>query len=301
MKRLNLIFAAVICVVGIAVVSCTKENASTPQSITSAADAVQTDNAVVGITDLIDDYQSINTTAFVDPTLKAAGANNPVTIKGLRRDSCATVTIVKTPTLTGTTITGATVTFKIDFGTTGCLGHDGKARRGTITSTFTWVKAGGWSRVSTIDLYVSDVHHVGTQASTFGVTGAFNHALFTEVTDLTITAKDGTWKKWSSNYQRELIEGNAGATSAKIFKITGSSTFSNSAGETASYTITVPLTKPAACKTPTAGTVVVVNKAGVSTTIDYGTGTDCKTGVTIKFPGDKNGKGALSRFIKFGI
>ena len=180
MKKLTLIFTVLAFVLGIAVISCTKQATdSTPAAITTAADAIVIDNTVSDLTSLIDAYQALNPTIFVDPTLKAASAD-PASVIGNAVDKCAKVTIVKTPTLTGTAVTGATVVFTIDFGTTGCVGTDGKARRGTITSTFTWVKAGGWSRVSTLDLYVSDVHHVGTQTATYGVAPTNSaHAYYT--------------------------------------------------------------------------------------------------------------------------
>ena len=298
MKRIVIIFTALAFIAGIAVISCTKENTPASQAITSATDAVMVDNSVAEITGIIDDYEAANSTTFVSPAFKSTLVDGPMTMRAKRLDSCVTVTVTKT--LTATT---ANVFFKIDFGTTGCVGKDGKARRGTITSTYSWVKAGGWSRESAIDMYVSDIHHVGTQVSTFGVTGPYNHAYFTEKTSMTITAKDGSTKTWNSERQRELIEGNGGVNPVKIFKITGNSTFSNSSGESSSYTISIadPLIKRSDCKTFTSGTVTIVNKAGVTTTITYTVaGQTCPDGFTIKTPGDKNGKGAMSRFIKFG-
>jgi hypothetical protein len=54
------------------------------------------------------------------------------------------------------------------------------------------------------------------------------------------------------------------------------------------------------CKTFTSGTVVIVNKAGVTTTIDYSTaGVTCPDGFNIKTPADKNGMGGMMRFIKW--
>ena len=305
MKKITFIFAAMAFTAVIAVISCTKESTPTSQNIaiTAVTDAVQVDNSATEITGTIDDYQTLNSTTFVDPSLKAGVADGPMSTKGLSMESCATVTMVKTPVLTGTAITGATIKFTIDFGTAGCVGKDGKARRGTITSTYTWIKLGGWSRESAIDLYVSDIHYVGTESSTFSTIGLYHHAYFTEISTLTVTAKDGSSKIWSSERQRELLEGNGGVNPIKIFKITGKSTFSNSALESSSYTIsdTDPLIKRSDCKTFTSGTVVIVNKAGVTTTINYGTASvTCPDGYTVKTPGDKDGKGIVNTFIKFG-
>ena len=306
MKKLSIVFTILAFSACIAVISCTKESTTTDPVIATATDAVVLDNTAADITGIVDDYQAINPTLFTDPTLKAAAVDpTTITLHPKRIDSCATVTLTKTTVVTASAITGATMTFKIDYGTTGCLGKDGKARRGTITSTFTWVKAGGWSRQSLVDMYVSDVHYVGYLNTTFGVTGANNHTYLTEAAALMVTAKDGTKKSWNSNRQRELMEGNGGVNPVKIWKITGSSGYTNAAGEKSTYTITNPLYTMSTCKGFVAGTVETVSTAGVTTTIEYGTFTTyaaltCKDGFTIKNPGDKNGKGAFSRFIKIG-
>ena len=306
MKKLSIIFTILAFGAGVAIISCTKEATTTPPTVTVATDAVIVDNTVADITGTVEDYEAVNATAFVDPTLKDMVVDpTTVTLHPKRMDSCATVTMSKTTVVTASVITGATITFKIDFGTTGCVGKDGKARRGTITSTYTWVKLGGWTRTSVMDLYISDVHHVGYVTTTFGVTGANNHAYLTEAAALTITAKDGTVKSWNANRQRELVEGNGGVNPVKIWKITGSASFTNVAGDKSTYTITNPLYKTSNCKGFVAGTIVTVSAAGVTTTVDYGTYTTpaavvCKDGFTISVPAGANGKGAFSRFIKFG-
>jgi len=303
MKKITLIFTAFAFVAGVAVISCTKELA-TPQAITASTDVVLADNSVSDINATIDDYEAANATAFVDPTLKAMVVDpTTVTMHPKRIDSCATVTMTKTTVVAASAITGATITFKIDFGTTGCVGKDGKARRGTITSTYSWVKLGGWTRVSTIDMYISDVHHVGINYSTYGIIGVNKHAYITDSTVLTITAKDGSWKKWNSLRQRELLEGNGGVNPLKEWRINGNSSFSNSAGGTSSYTISTadPLIKWSDCKTFTSGTVTLVAKTGITTTVNYlVAGQHCPDGFTVTTPPDKNGKGGVMRFIKFG-
>jgi hypothetical protein len=306
MKKITMIFTALAFVIGVAVISCTKQSTAPDPAITTATDVVLVDNAANDISGTIDSYEAVNPTQFVDPaSFKALSANGPVTLAGMGVDKCATVTIVRTPTLTANVVTGATLSFKIDFGTAGCVGKDGKARRGTITSTYTWVKeAAGWSRVSAIDLYVSDVHHVGTQTMVYSLFGPNKHAYFTETSTLTVTQKDGTtWSKLVSNRTRELLEGNGGVNPVKTWKINGSSTFSNSAGETATHTIstTDPLIKRSDCKTFTSGTVTTVDKANVTTTVTYSVvaPATCPDGFTITVPA-KNGKSAFQTFIKFG-
>src|ERR1035437_5526286 len=110
----------------------------------------------------------------------------------------------------------------------------------------------------------------------------------------------GTWKEWSAIRNREMIEGNGTKDLNKIiFKITGTSKGSNSAGFSYSSKIQEnnPLIKPASCTTFTKGTLVMTNSNGKIVTIDYGDGT-CKKVVTIKTQGDKNGKGAFATSVK---
>ena len=306
MKKLTIIFTVLAFVLGVTIISCTKQaTTQTDPVITATADAVVLDNSVADLGGLLDDYTAANPVIFADPTLKAASAD-PVPTAALAVDKCATVTYVKTPAKNANNeVTGATIVFTIDFGTTGCVGTDGKARRGKIVSTYTWVKLGGWTRLSTVDLYQSDVHYVGYLTSTFGVTGANNHAYLTEAAALTVTEKDGTIRQWNSNRQRELMEGNGGIALVKIWKVTGSSSFTNKAGDKSTYTITNPLYRTSNCKGFVAGTVVTVSTAGVTTTIEYGAFTTyadavkCKDGFTITRPGAA-GAPSVSGFIKFG-
>jgi hypothetical protein len=310
MKKLSILFTILVFGAGIAIISCTKEATTTPPTVSSATDAIVVDNTVSDITATIENYEAVNPSTFTDPTLKAMVAGPTTVILYPKRfDSCAIVTGSKTNVITGTAVTGATVTLKIDFGTIGCIGKDGITRKGTITSTYTWVKLGGWTRVSAIDLYVNDVHHVGTQTATFGLIGPNNHAFYTDTTSLTITATVSgvaTTKIWTSDRQRELVEGNGGIAVVKIWKITGNSSFTNAAGDKSTYTIINPLYRTSNCKDFVAGSVQTVSTAGVTTTIDYGTYTTpaavtCKDGFTVNVPAGPNGKGAFSRFIKFGI
>jgi hypothetical protein len=302
MKKLALIFTVFAFVLGVTIISCTKQTTQTDPVITTTADAIVLDNTVSDFTGLLDDYTAANPTFFVDPTLKAASADPlPTTATGVALDKCAKVTIVKTPSMTASAVTGATVKFTIEF-TAGCVGNDGKARRGTIVSTFTWVKEGGWSRVSAIDLYVSDVHYVGTQNGTFSKIAPYGHNYFTENSSMTVTAKDGTVKTWTSERQRELMEGNGGVNPNKIWKITGNSTFTNAKGEKSTYSIKEPLYTSTACKGFIAGTVVTVS-GGITTTAAYGVYTNaasvtCKDGFTVTKTG-ANGGPTISTFVKF--
>jgi hypothetical protein len=309
MKKITMIFTALAFVIGVAVISCTKESASIDPAVATATDAVTLDNTVADISGTVNDYQAVNPTVFADPitglALKAGNAD-PVPPVPVSVDKCATVTYTKTPVLTGTAITGATITFKIDFGTVGCVSKDGKVRRGTITSNYIWVKEGGWTSTSTVNLYINDVHHVGNINATYGVTGTNKHAYIIDVAAMTVTSKDGkTVTSWTSTRQRELMEGNGGVNPVKEWKITGSSTFTNEKGEKSTFTIIEPLYTLANCKGFVAGSVTTTNAAGTSTTVNYGPFVSnallkCKDGFTITVP-PTTGKGGINTFIKWAI
>ena len=71
MKKITIIFTVLAFVLGIAIISCTKQATQTDPVITTAADAVVLDNTVADLSGLLDDYTAANPLIFVDPTLQA--------------------------------------------------------------------------------------------------------------------------------------------------------------------------------------------------------------------------------------
>ena len=298
MKRIKILFVTLIICVGIFTFCNTKKygTASSPE-IQAAKDAIHMENTVGEIRGIISYYQRLYADVFVAPTFKAGGAESLTRIIGTKRkDSCVNIIIEKM-----TVDDSATIKLTIDYGAFGCACTDGKTRKGSIVNLYSWMKAGGWSKESTIDnLIVNGEIQSGTISSSFGVTGADKHHNWTEKTTMKIPAKDGTWKEWSAIRNREIIKGNGTSDLNKIvFKITGSSKGSNSAGFSYSSKIQAdnPLIKPANYSTFTKGTMVMTNSNGKTVTLDYGDVT-YKNEIMIKTPGDKNGKGATTTNVK---
>jgi len=298
MKTIKILFVALILGAGIFTFCNTKKSwsASAPE-IQAARDAIQMENTVTEIKGIITYYQRLYADIFVAPTFKVGGAENLTRIIGTKRkDSCVNIIIEKM-----TIDDSATIKLTIDYGAFGCICSDGKTRKGSIVNLYSWMKAGGWSKESTIDnLIVNGEIQAGTISSSFGLVGASKHRNWIEKTTMRIPAKDGSWKEWSSNRNREMIKGNDTKDINKIvFKVTGTSKGSNSSGFSYSSQIKEdnPLIKPANFGTFTKGTMVMTNSNGKIVTLDYGDGTYKKV-VTIKTPGDKNGKGATTTNVK---
>src|ERR1035437_1253766 len=229
MKKIKILFVALILGVGIFTFCKTQENRSTGSpEIQAAKDAIQLENTVAEIKGIISDYQRMYADVFVAPVFKTGGAESLTRIIGTKRkDSCVNIIIEKM-----TVDDSATIKLSIDYGAFGCKCSDGKTRKGSIVSLYSWMKVGGWSKESTIDnLIVNGEIQAGTISSSFGLVGPDKHHNRIEKTTMRIPAKDGTWKEWSAIRNREMIEGNGTKDLNKIiFKITGTSKGSNSAG-----------------------------------------------------------------------
>lgn len=300
MKAIKILFVALILGVGFFTFCTTTKNrnASSPE-IQAAKDAIQMENTVAEIKGIISYYQRLYADVFAPPTFTAGGAESLTRIIGTKRkDSCVSIIIEKM-----TIDDSATIKLTIDYGAFGCACSDGKTRKGSIVNLYSWMKAGGWSKESTIDnLIVNGEIQAGTISSSFGLVGPNKHHNWTEKTTMRIPAKDGSWKEWSSNRNREMIAGNDTKDINKIiFKVTGSSKGSNSAGFSYSSRIhdNNPLIKPANSVIFTKGSMVITNSNGKLVTLDYGDGSHKKV-VTIKTQGDKNGKGAFTTSVKLG-
>jgi hypothetical protein len=300
MKKITILFVTLILGAGIFTFCNLKGNGFTSSpEIQAARDAIKMENTVAEIKGIISDYQRLYADIFVAPVFKPGGAQNSTRIIGTKRkDSCVSVIIEKM-----TVDDSATIKLTIDYGPFGCACSDGKTRKGSIVNLYSWIKAGGWSKESTIDnLIVNGEIQAGTISSSFGLVGADKHSNWAEKTTMRIPAKDGSWKEWSSDRNREMIKGNGTKDINKIvFRVTGSSKGSNSSGFSYSSRIQKdnPLIKPANSLFFTKGTMVMTNSNGKIVTLDYGDGSYKKV-VTIKTPGTKNGKGATTMSLKLG-
>jgi hypothetical protein len=279
--------AAVICLG-----SCKKDNALsdvTPNAAdetTQTLAATQSDAETEGV---YDDVFNITGSMNVNETGEELGLGDGLpgpfmkTTGGRGIDSaqrCFTINVV--PNIPGV----FPKTVVIDFGT-GCLGRDGKLRKGKIVSIFTGPMRVPGSKVSTtfVGYHVDSFHvqgtHITENTSTSNLKGWKVTVLDGKVTN-TISNK---WRSWNSLKQFTQIEGNGTPNFPfdDVIKITGGARGANSAGHTWGSTIMEPLIKKFTCRWIVKGTVKVV-KDGREALLDYGNG-NCDNQATITING----------------
>ena len=181
---------------------------------------------------------------------------------------CFTITVVPNiPHVFPKTVT-------IDFGT-GCLGRDGKFRKGKIVSIYTNRMVVPGAKVSTtfIGYYVDSLKIEGTHI-TENTSNSNMQGWKVKVIDGKITnTNNNRWKKWNSIKDVLQVAGNGTPNFPldDIYKIEGAATGSNSGGHTWSSLITEPLIKKFACPWIVQGKVRL-NRDGRTALLDYGNG-----------------------------
>ncbi len=177
-------------------------------------------------------------------------------------------------------------TVTIDFGA-GCLGKDGKVRKGKIITTYTGpMFMPGSLATTTFDSYNVDSFQIeGTH--TVKNTSTSNAISWTvKVTGGKITnTLNERWRQWNAERTHEQVHGSDTPYdfSDDIFQITGSSSGSNSNGISWTSTITVPLLRKVSCHWIGAGKIQI-ERNGFQGILDFGDGT-CDNKVTITING----------------
>jgi hypothetical protein len=202
--------------------------------------------------------------------------------------TCATVTVTPaTPPATGGFIT-------VDFGSTSCLCHDNRYRRGVITISYT----GAYRDSATVITTGFNNYFTGkTTANMFQVTGTKTIANmgrnsngninFNITVDGHLTNSNGEIMDWTSTRNREWISGfNTYQWSDDQYKITGSSSGKNFEGNTFSANITSPLLVNLSCNSMffviTQGVFELTPTGKATRKLDYGDGTcDDKATITV--------------------
>jgi len=181
---------------------------------------------------------------------------------------CFTVTVVpNTPGVFPKTVT-------LDFGA-GCLGRDGKLRKGKIITVYTGrMIVPGSKATTTFDNYYVDSFHIEGTHINENTSASNQQSWHVQVVNGKITnTGSGRWKLWNSNKTITQIEGNGTPLFPldDVFKITGTASGSNAGGNTWTSAITDPLIKKFTCHWIVKGTVVITRNAHVAT-LDYGSG-----------------------------
>ncbi len=181
---------------------------------------------------------------------------------------CFTVTVVPAiPHVFPKTVT-------VDFGS-GCLGRDGKYRKGKIVSIYTAPMRIPGSKVSTtlVDYYVDSFKVEGTHITENTSTSNMQGWKVTVLDAKISNTNNNRWRKWNSLKSVTQIEGNGTPAFPldDVFKITGGARGSNAAGHTWTTTIQEPLIKKFTCRWLVKGTLKLTRDSHEAL-LDYGNG-----------------------------
>lgn len=265
-------------ILSLAVISCTKENATDNEPAISAEEA--TINAKIDIAndDVIDITSDEEASTYANST-----SGRPENFVVSPFTICATITRV--PAF-GTVITpGTLVTKTIDFGTTGCTLPNGNVLKGKIIISFTYQPSATSHTITyTFDnFYHNSIKLTGTKTFTRTMTAetpnAPSHPIVTMNMDLTATFPNGNVYTRVGQRVREIIAGYATPSwTDNVYRVTGSwtTTYPNTSLQTS--TITTPLLIKMSCvavnKPLIVQGVITFERNGHTATLDYGNG-DC--------------------------
>ena len=181
---------------------------------------------------------------------------------------CFTITVVPNiPHVFPKTIT-------IDFGN-GCMGRDGKYRKGKIVSIYTNPMVVPGAKVSTtfigyqVDSLKIEGTHITENTSTSNMQGWKVKVIEGKITQVTTNR----WIKWNSTKDILQIAGNGTPHFPldDIYKITGNTRSINSAGHSWSALVIEPLIKKFTCRWIVQGTIKFVRN-GREALLDFGDG-----------------------------
>lgn len=200
--------------------------------------------------------------------------------EGTLGDQCFTVTVA--PKVRGEW--PKTVTW--DFGN-GCLGKDGKMRKGKIISIFTAPAYMPGAKISTtLEGYVVDSFAVSGTMTVENTTANNQFGWKVDVINGKITnTNTGFWRKWDATRTHTMVEGNSTPFNPMddVYKITGGAKASNSNGISWKGDITSPVEWKFDCKWASKGQITFYwDQNPVPATLDFGNGS-CDNKATISY------------------
>jgi hypothetical protein len=265
MKTMNnwMKLGAIAFVLGLTMSACTKDENNVSPSTSSELAVVSDESYVTVQFDMAEEEMDVVGTA----------ANGRETDKKPFEATCATVTIDT-----------VNRTMTIDFGTTGCVGKDGKTRKGKITRT--WSADKKTETITHTDYYVEGNKIEGTRTRTL-LEGSLQTGRKFQVTLVggKITFIDGTFTTMDGNWVRQYDK----LAEAKSTE-TGTCSGIGKNGVKFTSTVEKPLVRKIACFATRIPFIVegvrkvTLEKDGLSKTasIDYGDGAcDNKATVTV--------------------
>ncbi len=259
--------------------SCKKEISTTAIAYTTEEETI-TLNAVTADAETEAQFDDVfNITASINTGEAGEDLGMGTNVSGLfelgtRTDSlsqrCFTVTVVpRQPGVFPKTVT-------IDFGN-GCLGRDGKFRKGKIVTIYTNRMLIPGAKISTsfVNYFVDSFKIEGTHITENTSTSNKQGLLVKVIDGKIINTNANTWIKWNSEKNILQIEGNGTPNFPldDVYKITGNARGANSIGHSWAANVKEPLIKKFTCRWIVKGTVHLI-KNGKEALLDYGNG-DC--------------------------
>lgn len=260
--------------------SCKKEESLTPLNATTETDPVEiaaTQQATTEEAEAEAQFDDVfNITASMNRSEVGEDLGVSANVSGLsdlgnttpNPARCFTITVVPNiPHVFPKTVT-------IDFGT-GCLGRDGKFRKGKIVSIYTNPMVMPGAKVSTtfinyfVDSFKIEGTHITENTSTLNMQGWKVKVIDGKI----INTNNNRWRKWNSVKDVLQVTGNGTPNFPldDIYKITGNAYGSNSAGHAWASLIVEPLIKKFVCPWIVKGTVRLM-RDGRTALLDYGNG-----------------------------
>ena len=181
------------------------------------------------------------------------------------------------------------MTVSIDFGTTNCLGGDGRNRRGIINATFTGKYRDSLTviTITTNNYYLNDHEVEGTKVVTNkGHNSAGNLWYTVVITNALITAPDGTWNiSFNSNRTRVWTRGESTAVlTDDAYEISGTMDGVSRTGNHFTAATTTPVTIELSCAWAVSGIIEVTPDNVSPRILDFGSG-GCDNNATVSVNG----------------
>jgi hypothetical protein len=176
----------------------------------------------------------------------------------------------------------------IDFGTSNCLGADGRNRRGKIIVNYigSYFEQGSVKTITFDNYYRNDNKVEGTRTVTnTGFNASNQYTWKVEARNMKITRPDGKFHTWNSDRVRTMLAGyETSSWQDDEYTVTGDASGSNSDEVTYTATIITPLHRLMSCKWIDKGVIQFENSKGKSRVLDFGNGT-CDNQATVEVTG----------------
>lgn len=207
------------------------------------------------------------------------------------RTSNSTAILSNCATLTFDTLAAAK-TVTINFGTSNCLGNDGRYRRGALILNFTGHYRDSLTVITVTpqNYFVNDNQVTGSKTITNNGHNAAGHLVYSIQANLQILrANNGGTITWQSSRQREWTAGETTLSwQDDMYSITGSASGTTSGGGSFQSNITSPLIRnmaPGCRRYFTAGTIAHMPAGKAIRYLDYGNG-NCDDQATVTINGN---------------